>query len=201
MDINLKQKLIEDGFFIIPKFITVEQAQNLFSLYKNCELLNGSDDIYVPNSSHAVTNFGPFLELLCIKNIEVANLVSEMVLPTYSYARIYKHGNILERHLDRPACEISLSVHLQGDKEWPIYMEKPTGEIVGVVLRPGDAVLYLGCDTPHWRDAYDGEEYGQVFLHYVLSNGIHSDQYFNISHIVQKNTQHLISEKLKMESQ
>lgn len=198
---EVKQKLIEDGFVVIPKFITVGEAQNLFFTYKSCELLNNIVDVQVPNCSHAVLNFKLFLELLCIKNIDVANLLGEMVFPTYTFSRIYKHGNILERHLDRPPCEISLSVHLQGDKEWPIYMEKPTGEAVGVVLRPGDAVLYLGCDTPHWRDAYDGEEYGQVFLHYVLSNGRYWEQYFNITDMVDFQIKQAFVKKLEMEPQ
>lgn len=189
---TFKQKLINDGFALVPNFITDEQVKTLFGRYKNCELINNKNDSQVSTASHCVFNFKPFLELLCAKNMEVANLVGEMVLPTYTYARIYKNGDVLKRHIDRPACEISLSVHLQGDKEWPIYMEKPNGEAVGIVLRPSDAVLYLGYDTPHWRDAYDGEEYGQVFLHYVLSNGIHWEQYFNLSHILQQ-------ERLEME--
>jgi len=195
--VEVKQKLIKDGFFVLPKFITVEQAKNLFFIYKNCEAISNLVDIQVPNCTHSIVNFRPFLELLCAKNIDVANLLGEMVFPTYTYARIYKHGNILEKHLDRPACEISLSVHLQGDKEWPIYMEKPTGEAIGVVLRPGDAILYLGCDTPHWRDAYDGEEYGQVFLHYVLSNGKYWDNCFDTKHAIKN----FIASKLEMEPQ
>lgn len=183
---TFNQNLLSDGFIVVPNFITVEQASYFFSTYKSCSKIDNRGDKQVPNSSHAIINFKSFLELLCAKNMEVASLVGEMVFPTYAYARIYKNGNVLEKHLDRPACEISLSVHLQGDKEWPIYMEKPNGETVGVVLHPGDAVLYLGCDTPHWRDAYEGEEYGQVFLHYVLSNGAHWEQYFNLWHTVQK---------------
>lgn len=183
---NFKQKLIDDGFAVVPNFITVEQAKTLFGAYKNCEQISNKNDWQVPNSSYAVLNFKPFLELLCVKNMEVASLIGEMVLPTYSYARIYRQGNVLERHTDKAACEISLTVHLHGDKEWPIYMEKPNGEAVGVVLKQGDAALYLGCDTPHWRDAYDGEEYGQVFLHYVLSNGAHWEQYFNLFHTLQQ---------------
>jgi hypothetical protein len=199
--VEVKQKLIEDGFVVIPKFITVEQAQNLFFTYKSCELLNGNADIQVPNCTHAIINLRSFLELLCAKNMDVASLIGEMVFPTYTYARIYKYGNVLEKHTDRTPCEISLSVHLQGDKEWPIYMEKPTGEAVGIILKPGDAVLYLGCNTPHWRDFYSGEEYGQVFLHYVLSNGKHWEQYFNLPVIVDSHIKQAFAEKLEMESQ
>ncbi len=198
---EVKQKLIEDGFVAIPKFITVGEAQNLFSIYKNCKEITNIYDHQVPNASCTIYNFKPFLELLCAKNMEVSNLFGEMVFPTYTYSRIYKHGSTLEKHIDRPACEISFSIHLYGDKEWPIYMEKPTGEAVGVVLRPGDAVLYLGCDTPHWRDAYDGEEYGQVFLHYVLSNGRHWEQYFNITDMVDFQIKQAFVKKLEMEPQ
>jgi len=181
---TFKQKLIDDGFAVVSNFIDSDHAKSLFEKYKGCGAIHDQDDCQTPNSSHSVANFRKFVELLCAKNMEVANLVGEMVLPTYTYARIYKNGNVLEKHKDRPECEISLSVHLQGDRDWPIYMEKPNGEVVGVVLKPGDAVLYLGCDTPHWRDAYDGEEYGQVFLHYVLSNGIHWSRHFNTYHAV-----------------
>lgn len=188
---TFKQKLIDDGFTVVSNFIDADHAKSLFNAYKSCGQIQGLDDYQAPNSSHSIINFREFVELLCAKNMEVASLVGEMVLPTYSYARIYKQGNVLERHTDRPECEISLTVHLHGDKEWPIYMEKPNGGVVGITLKPGDAVLYLGCDTPHWRDAYAGEEYGQVFLHYVLSNGIHWSRYFNVYHAltsVLKNT-------------
>ena len=42
--------------------------------------------------------------------------------PTYSYARIYKKGDVLHRHKDRFSCEISTTMNLGGD-DWPIYLE------------------------------------------------------------------------------
>ena len=35
--------------------------------------------------------------------------------PTYSYARIYKAGDVLHRHKDRYSCEVSTTLHLGGD--------------------------------------------------------------------------------------
>ena len=32
------------------------------------------------------------------------------LIPTYSYARIYKNGDELKRHKDRPSCEISTTL-------------------------------------------------------------------------------------------
>jgi len=37
------------------------------------------------------------------------------LIPTYSYARIYKKGDELKRHKDRPSCEISTTVNLGGN--------------------------------------------------------------------------------------
>ena len=42
--------------------------------------------------------------------------------PAYTYARIYKKGDILKRHKDRFSCEISTTMNLGGD-DWPIYLE------------------------------------------------------------------------------
>ena len=88
--------------------------------------------------------------------------------PTYSYARIYKKGDILKRHKDRYSCEVSTTLNLGGD-DWPIYLE-PSGETdkegVKVDMQPGDMLVYKGCDVEHWREAFEGENCGQVFLHY-----------------------------------
>jgi len=88
--------------------------------------------------------------------------------PTYSYARIYKKGDILKRHKDRYSCEVSTTLNLGGD-DWSIYLE-PSGETdkegVKVDMQPGDMLVYKGCDVEHWREEFTGENCGQVFLHY-----------------------------------
>jgi hypothetical protein len=87
---------------------------------------------------------------------------------TYSYARIYKAGDILARHKDRYSCEISTTLNLGGDP-WPIYLD-PTGKKGGagvkVDLKPGDMLIYSGCELEHWREPFTGKNCGQVFLHY-----------------------------------
>ena len=92
--------------------------------------------------------------------------------PTYSYARIYKKGDVLTRHKDRYSCEISTTLNLGGDS-WPIYLD-PTGKQgqagVKVDLDPGDMLIYSGCDLEHWREEFTGKDCGQVFLHYNKTN-------------------------------
>ena len=63
------------------------------------------------------------------------------LIETYSFARIYKNGDELKRHKDRPSCEISTTMNLGGD-EWSIYLEPD----IKVNLNPGDMLMYRGCD-------------------------------------------------------
>jgi len=88
--------------------------------------------------------------------------------PAYTFARIYKHGDILKRHKDRFSCEISTTMNLAGDS-WSIYLE-PSGKEglkgIKVDLKPGDMLVYSGCELEHWRNKFKGKEHIQVFLHY-----------------------------------
>ena len=102
------------------------------------------------------------------------------LFPTYSFARIYKKGDILHRHKDRFSCEISTTLNLGGDK-WSIYLSPhenvgvPNGKKitlqsnakgVKVDLKPGDMLIYKGMELEHWREAFEGDNCIQVFLHY-----------------------------------
>jgi hypothetical protein len=94
---------------------------------------------------------------------------SELKLyPTYSYARIYKKGDVLHRHTDRYSCEVSSTMNLGGDP-WELFID-PTGGTgksgKAILMEPGDLVMYRGCDLEHWREEFEGENCGQVFFHY-----------------------------------
>jgi Rps23 Pro-64 3,4-dihydroxylase Tpa1-like proline 4-hydroxylase len=167
----MNNKLIENNYLIIPGFIPSYRAVQLSNEFKSyCECSNLEGDPQAP-LSHSKYNYISFLELLCEKTQEVSSILEETVLPTYAYSRVYLKDSVLEKHTDRDACEISLTVHLNGDKQWPIFIKTPTGEERSVVLNPGDAMLYLGKIAEHWRDSFDGNYYSQVFLHYVRSRG------------------------------
>ena len=87
---------------------------------------------------------------------------------TYSFWRCYTYGAELRKHKDRPSCEISVTAFIGSDEEyeWPIYMD---GKKVN--LKPGDGVIYRGCEIEHWRKPYEGDYHIQAFLHYVDANG------------------------------
>ena len=113
------------------------------------------------------------------------------LVPTYSYARIYKKGDELKRHKDRPSCEISTTLNLGGDP-WPIFIDGTGADSVideyknihkhnapkgtKVLLEVGDMLVYSGCELEHWREPFEGSVCGQVFLHYNHVNGPFADK-------------------------
>lgn len=103
---------------------------------------------------------------------KIAQWTGLNLLPTYSYFRVYKNGDVLRRHRDRPSCEISITINLGylAPEPWPIFVETPMGT-VEASLRASDGLIYRGCDCTHWRERFDGEYLVQVFLHYVDADG------------------------------
>ena len=142
-------------------------------------------DQQIPNTySHYADHV---METLLMKTLPVMQKETGLqLIPTYSYARAYKKGDILKRHKDRPSCEISTTIHLGGD-QWSIFID-PTGsnnvideyknimkpdapQGVKVDLDVGDMLVYSGCELEHWREQFQGNVCVQVFLHYNHVNG------------------------------
>mgnify|MGYP003151372162 CR=1 FL=1 len=87
------------------------------------------------------------------------------LIETYSYARLYKKGDVLKKHVDRKSCSVSATLNLGGD-EWPIFLRDKSKKEIKVNLRPGDLLIYEGCQLEHWREKFKGDSCGQTFLHY-----------------------------------
>ena len=65
-------------------------------------------DKQVPNTySHYADTAMETLLLSVQPTLE--KIVKHKLVPNYSYARIYKQGDVLERHKDRYSCEISVT--------------------------------------------------------------------------------------------
>jgi len=148
-------------------------------------LIGNFNDTQVPNSYAKYAD--RVMETLLVNTINIMQKKTGLKLvPTYSYCRLYRTGNILKRHKDRPSCEISTTLNLGGDP-WPILID-PTGSDnvideyknihkpgapkgVEVNLKPGDMLIYSGCELEHWREPFQGKLCGQVFLHYNHADG------------------------------
>ena len=166
-----KQILIENNYLIINNFIDSARASEFNTLFIHDVNIQSYNDIQCPKSK-AIYNYRWFVELLVEKAFLLSEILEEPILPTYTYARLYKYQEELKKHTDRESCEISVTLHLGSDGvPWPIYFTKPNGEVAYVDLKPGQAVLYLGMASEHWREIYTGNQYTQVFLHYVRGRG------------------------------
>lgn len=170
--------LNENNYLVVRSFISPEEAEALAQeMYKEEPAMRRDDPQAL--SSPSIYNFLPLVRVLVKKVPSVSELIGEDVLPTYVYARIYKHGAELFRHRDRDACEISLTVNLQKDVDWPISIQKPDGTEAVCELQPGDAMVYLGCVADHWRGKFTGQNYAQAFMHYVKANGVRAYAFFD----------------------
>ena len=159
------------ALFIYNYFLMKRQvAQTLFSskYMSPFETSFGVwNDEQVPNTYSHYADI--VMETLLLKLKPVMEKYTKLKLnENYSYARIYKKGDILKRHKDRFSCEISTTLNLGGDP-WPIYLEP--SELEGrkgikIILKPGDMLVYRGNELEHWRDPFEGEDCAQVFLHY-----------------------------------
>ena len=137
------------------------------------------NDSQVPNTYSLYADIAMEILLLLVQPV-MEKKTGIKLIPTYSYARIYKKGDILNRHKDRFSCEISTTLNLGGDP-WPIYIEPDSkmGRVIEgkgyisdntkgikVNFKPGDMLVYRGNLLEHWREPFEGENCGQVFLHY-----------------------------------
>jgi len=175
----MKNYISQDNYLILKNFISLKRANEFaVNFQKHLNLTMSTGDNQVPKSQ-AFYNYLPALELLCEKTPEISEAIGEPVLPTYTYGRVYKNKATLLPHIDRGACEISVTLHLDSDANWPIFIETPQGKKVPVNLEKGDAMLYLGCTAKHWREEFDGNSYSQFFLHYVRSRGSNANLYFD----------------------
>ena len=171
----MNKELLRNNYLIVKNFIPKEIALEWgldFVEFSKTDQHNGDTQVSNCTCVHSPKNGN---DLLYGKCDEVSNIVGCKLLPTYSYGRVYEKGHFLPFHKDRPACEISLTVHLHGDTSWPFYIINPQGLPIEVDLQPGDAVLYLGTISHHWRLEYTGKNYSQVFIHYVREGGVYSE--------------------------
>ena len=182
----ISKELAEVAF----SYLQISAAADSWMLKNNLthplnKLVGNFNDPQVPNSYSKYSE--RLMETLLIKTINIMQKKTGLELvPTYSYCRLYKKGNILRRHKDRPSCEISTTLNLGGDN-WDIFLDpsgadnvideyknvhKPNApKGIKISLKAGDMLIYSGCELEHWREPFEGNLCGQVFLHYNHAKG------------------------------
>ena len=170
----IKQAISKDLASFVANYFSMQKQ--VYDTCRNARYISPYENIIghyehqneqIPNTYSQYSNMAmETLLLKCQPKMEEATGLK--LYPAYTYARIYKKGDELKRHKDRFSCEISTTMNLGGD-DWPIYLE-PSGEVgkkgIKVDLKPGDMLVYSGCELEHWRNKFRGKECIQAFLHY-----------------------------------
>ena len=174
--------------FIFNYFLLKRDAVSFMyenNIHSQSSILGIWSDQQIPNTYSCYGDFA--MDTLMMKVLPKMQKETGLTLvPTYSYARIYKNGDILKRHKDRPSCEISTTINLGGDP-WPIFIDGTGADSIiderknihkpnapkgtEILLDIGDMLVYSGCDLEHWREPFEGQTCGQVFLHYNNAYG------------------------------
>ena len=187
MDKNIKQ-FQQAGYCIIKSAVSKELRDFVtqYALFDEGQRFNDREiGVYEPEVPIAHSVYAdPAMEtmMLHLRRIVQENTGFELY-PTYSYYRVYRPGNILKPHIDRPSCEISVTLcfnysYDSNTYQWPLFIEGNP-----VVLEPGDMAIYRGCDLEHWRSEFKNNDedawHVQGFFHYVNVNGPYKEYKFD----------------------
>ena len=165
--IYIKNILSKDEINLIGDAMSVFHKANIVNLYYHDDVQCGLGE---------TKNYGDPLtdSLLLSKKDKIEKACGLKLLPTYSFYRVYNHYSELLKHTDRDSCEITVSITIKNDKDWPLFIGGDE-----VIIQPGDGALYFGAKVEHWRNEYEGDYAHQVFLHYVKEDGKYKDYLFD----------------------
>jgi hypothetical protein len=163
------------GYCILKNAISSELRDFItqYALFDEMQDFAGNDQ-QVPDAHSKYSD--PVMETMLLHLLPVMEENTGLKLyPTYSYYRVYRDGDSLEKHIDRNSCEISATLCFNFNYNieqymWPIFMDGNKVE-----QNPGDLVIYKGCELTHWRDTFlsPSKDSWQVqgFFHFVDANG------------------------------
>lgn len=186
--IIVMQDFTQHGWLTVPNFLDRQMCDTLYQYCRvqaqRIRLKQQHDPAHYNKAwdgtftdSQAPGNYAfygdPIQDVVMHQNLDaIMNCVDLELQPAYSYWRLYVEGSDLKNHVDRESCEISVTINL-GQSEvapWPIHL-RTQGGVHSIGLEPGDALIYRGCDIPHWRDALPKGDCAQVFWHFTDMQG------------------------------
>jgi len=200
----------KNGWALCHQLFPKEVAQA--TLYKFQTALGGDKDGYKgiwgkgPFTEHDcfesyAYHFDPHAILLWTMTPYMQALTGKELLPTTSYFRVYRKGDICKLHADRFAAEhaITLTLGYSDDINWPLWISEEAFEarvdgesqvsyipdgtklsFLKLPMEPGDAVIYKGLNHIHGRhDPNPNEWSAHIFLNFVDRNGPYAEHAFD----------------------
>lgn len=203
---DVRERYVRDGFARVEKLVPREVATAMLARLQTDLARQGVDPAKI--AQHGPLLIRPAVELYGYHyplfsafhwglTPMIADLLSEDLLPTYCYFRLYRSGDRCKVHGDRPACEHSLSLTLGYADElaWPLEVARertdtpyqraddnfaPEERASSVDMLVGDGVLYQGVHHHHGRTTPNPNRWSaHIFLHWVGRDGPYADQAFD----------------------
>lgn len=164
----------EKGFMMVKGL--ADTASHYHFINKLVDLGKGNNDTQVPGAKGFYKN--PLFEKLLEHLLPaIEQHTGYQLYKTYSYARRYNLNDELKKHLDRQACEVTVSLCLGNDDQpWPIYVRDKDKNKHEFIMQAGDAVIFKGVELVHWRNPNTYGQCANAFLHYVDQHGPYADQ-------------------------
>lgn len=172
-----RHNFFETGLTVVPKLLSDQDRKLCLNYlevikerYKKARGLTGG---MVENDKHHPKTFSYYsplcTEVFLLKlRSEIEKVVSNKLVPSFSYARIYYKGSELERHVDRKHAKFGVSICLDRDQfDWPLVIQDRLGREQEINLSIGDAVIFKGMELEHYRKKFEGNFQTQMFLFYM----------------------------------
>ncbi|MDG1417556.1 MAG: hypothetical protein P8J78_10605 [Maricaulis sp.] len=206
----LRESFENNGWALAHQLFPAEVAQAVLHGFQR-ELGNTRE------SYKGIWAKGPFTDNFCFESYAYNNayhgailwtltpymqaMSGKELLPTTSYFRVYRKGDVCKLHMDRPAAEyaISLTLGYSDGINWPLWVSEDSFEaredrdsqaahipddsqfgMLRVPMEPGDAVIYDGVQRLHGRNDPNPNRWSaHLFFDFVDRNGPYAKEAFD----------------------
>ena len=202
---NLSCNYARDGYVQLDKFMPVEVAIGFLARMKADFARGGvaldnlmKDSPLLKQAAVEVYgyHYAPMITFLWGMTPAIQALTGCELQPTYSYFRLYRKGDVLRVHSDRPSCEHSVSLLLATSDSLPWAFDIGKDRVAtpkamadedfagrpfsSIDMKTGDAVLYQGVHRHHGRIQPNPNRWSaHLFLHWVEKSGAYADTAFD----------------------
>lgn len=170
-----REQLARTGYAELPQLLPSSQLEALRCYYRDLvdqgHVASGDSQVPLRSARHNE----PLMQYYHLQLLKYfSDVAGQELKPSYAYFASYRRSAVLKKHTDREQCKFTASVLVDyvaarsDDQVWPLSLELPAnGKTIDVCLALGSAVLYRGCELPHYRREFRGERSTSFFLHYV----------------------------------
>lgn len=208
MSDDLRQSYEQDGYTVVRGIAPAPMVDNFLAII--CAQVTQRPEVASKFLTAPRVNTKPAYEFYSYKHpatmgfhwgltSRMVEMTGKRLAPSYAYFRVYQQGDRCTVHSDRQSCEHSLSMMLgySDDIVWPFevgtrrYEFEDASELgkeadfgdepaKPVMLKPGDAILYQGCNYRHGRTMPNPNRWSaHLFLHWVDLDGPFKDWAFD----------------------